>query len=169
MKRLNWSWLATIAGLLVVLILLLASMIQYNNLKNDLEACEAENASLSSQLIQAQSSLASLQADYDAVNTVFPPRDFATVAELQNWLEQNDISDLPSLDLLDTEGIYSRALNIQADALEDGYIISVDIDVVSNAIAYIACVAIVNGDFWWWDPETDELNLYSGLGEVSRE
>jgi hypothetical protein len=144
-------------------------MVQYNNIKNDLEACQEESDNLSSQLSQAQSSLASVQANYDAISAVFPPRDFASVAELQNWLGQNEVSELPPVDIFDTEWLYSKALKIQADAAEDGYIISVDIDVVSNLLTYIACVAIIDGDFWWWDPETDDLTLYNGLGEVTRD
>ena len=169
MRRLNRSWLIAIGGLVVILVLLIVSMVQYNNIKNDLEACQEESDNLSSQLSQAQSSLASVQANYDAISAVFPPRDFASVAELQNWLGQNEVSELPPVDIFDTEGLYSKALKIQADAAGDGYIISVDIDVVSNLLAYVACVAIIDGEFWWWDPETDDLTLYSGLGEVTRD
>ena len=169
MRRLNRSWLITIAGLVFILVLLIVSMVQYNNTKNDLEACEVERDGLSSQLSQAQSSLANLQTDYDALSAVFPPHDFASVAELQNWLGQNEVSELPPVNIFDTEGLYSKALKVQADAAEDGYIISVDIDVISSSLAYIACVAIIDGDFWWWDPETDELTLYNGLGEVTRD
>ena len=169
MSRLNRSWLIAIGGLVVVLILLIVSMVQYNNIKNDLEVCEAERDSLSGQLSQAQSSLASLQADYDVISAVFPPRDFATVAELQNWLGQNEVSELPPVNIFDIEGLYSKALKVQADAAEDGYIISVDIDMISSSLAYVACVAIIDGDFWWWDPETDELTLYNGLDEVTRD
>ncbi len=169
MRRLYRSWLIAIGGLVVVLILLIASTVQYNNVKDDLETCEAERDGLSSQLSQAQSSLASLQADYDIISAVFPPHDFASVADLQNWLGQNEVSELPPVNIFDIEGLYSKALKVQADAADDGYIISVDIDVISSSLAYVACVAIIGGDFWWWDPETDELTLYNGLGEVTRD
>ena len=124
-----------------------------------------------SQLQLIQSDLSQLRSDYDtlsdelaAINEVYPPRDFSSVEELKGWLASNDVSELPPTNY-DVELMYSRALQIQADALKDCYIISVDFDVP----VYIACVAIIDGDFWWWYPDTDEPNLYSAMGKVSRD
>ena len=119
-----------------------------------------------------QSGFEALQADYDALNEelteikeVYPPRDFSSLSELQDWLLANDVSERPLTEY--AEGWYSKALDIQEDALEDGYIVSADYDYYEETDDYdVWCVTIINGDIWAWDPETDEpLQDYS-LGKV---
>ena len=159
-------WLLIGLGILsVVLVLLFVS-------KSDYEALEVENSSLSSQLQQTKADLNQLQTDYNAVNSeladikkVYPPRDFSSVEELTTWLKSNEVSEIITPGYFEAEERYSWALKVQEDALKDGYIISVDFDVP----IYVACVAIIDGDFWWWYPETDELQHYEGMGKVSRE
>lgn len=114
-----------------------------------------------------QADLANLQADYDSVKSelddikkVYPARDFSSLEELKDWLLENDVSELPPAATV--EQLYSKGLTIQEDALEDGYIISVDFEVP----IYIACVAIINGYLWVWEPESDDPFLYSGWGQV---
>lgn len=161
MKRVIWLPLGLVL-LIVVLVLLFVSRSQYGELEADYDALQADLASV-------QVSYDSLEQELNDIKKVYPPRDFSSLAELQEWLLENDVSELPPVDIFEIEQIYSRALQIQADALKDGYIISVDIDVLSYDIAYIACVAIIDGDFWWWYPETDELNQYFDLGKVTRD
>lgn len=161
MKRVIWLPLGLVL-LIVVLVLLFVSRSQYGELEADYDALQAD-------LTSVQASYDSLKQELNNIKKVYPPRDFSSLAELQEWLLENDVSELPPVDIFEIEQIYSRALQIQADALKDGYIISVDIDVLSYDIAYIACVAIIDGDFWWWYPETDELNQYFDLGKVTRD
>jgi len=60
-----------------------------------------------------------------------------------------------------------RALEVQEDALLDGYIISVDYDYNSTEDTYtVFCVTIIDGDIWYWDPETDEVYQDASLGKV---
>lgn len=161
MKRVIWLPLGLVL-LIVVLVLLFVSRSQYGELEADYDALQTD-------LTSVQASYDSLKQELNNIKKVYPPRDFSSLAELQEWLLENDVSELPPVDIFEIEQIYSRALQIQADALKDGYIISVDIDVLSYDIAYIACVAIIDGDFWWWYPETDELNQYFDLGKVTRD
>ena len=119
-----------------------------------------------------QSEYEALQADYEAVNNelteikeVYPPRDFSSLSELQDWLLVNDVSEKPTT--TSAEDWYGRALEIQEDALEDGYIVSVDYDYYEETDDYgIWCVTIINGDIWLWDPETDESFQDYSLGKV---
>jgi len=62
---------------------------------------------------------------------------------------------------------YSKALEIQGDALNDGYVISADYDYNAETGLYtVYCVAIIDGDIWYWDPETDEPLADYSLGKV---
>ena len=85
--------------------------------------------------------------------------------ELQDWLFANGVSERPVSTTV--ENWYSKALQIQEDALKDGYIVSVDLDYDPETEGfYIACVTIINGDIWAWDPEADEPVQYYYLGKV---
>lgn len=145
----------------------------------------AENTSVKGQLETVQSDLTNLQADYEALNVdydtlnadyeaideelaeikeVYPPRDFSSLSELQDWLVENDVSERSLAQF--SEGIYSKALEIQEDALKDGYIVSaaIDYDEVVG-VYYIFCATIIDGDIWVWDPETDEPINYSAFAD----
>ncbi len=178
MKRIGWWWVAALAGLVVLLVLLLVSRSQYSDLQADLDAAETQNSNLSSQLSQAQSDKSLLQADYDELNAdydevsqeladiqeVYPPRDFSSAQELRDWLLANDISEKPITTT--SEDWYGRALEVQADALKDGYIVSVDFDYDSETdTIYVYCVTVINSYIWFWDPETDE-SFPTGIGPV---
>ncbi len=92
-------------------------------------------------------------------------RDFSSISELEEWLLTNDVSERPTTDY--AEGWYRKALEIQEDALSDGYIISADYDYDAMTDTYsVFCVAIIDGDIWYWDPETDEPFVDYSLGKV---
>lgn len=165
MKR--FSWLLTGAIVLCLSIVLLAGC---GVSKDEYEALQAEKANVETELAAVQSDLASLQADYDALdadyqvasseladlNAVYPPEDFPSLSELQDWLLENDVSEKPSVKY--AEDWYGRALEIQEDALADGYVVSVDYDYNSATDTYaIYCVTIINGRIFYWDPATDEV------------
>ncbi len=119
-----------------------------------------------------QSEFDALQADYEAVNQelteikeVYPPRDFSSLSELQDWLYANDVSERPLTEY--AEGWYGKALEIQEDALKDGYIVSADSDYFEETDDYeMWNVTVIDGDVWYWDPETDEPIQDYGLGKV---
>jgi len=118
-----------------------------------------------------QADLANLQADYDSVKSelddikkVYPARNFSSLEELKDWLLENDVSELPPAATV--EQLYSKGLTIQEDALEDGYIISVDFEVPYHFMYFVYCVAIIDGDIWLWEVETDEPWKAEGWGQV---
>lgn len=168
MKR--YKWLLTGSAVLCLAIVLLAGCGGVP--KADYDALLDENEDL-------QSDLASLQADYNELNSnyqavsselaqlqaICPPQDFSSISELEDWLRDNDVSDEPITTYADAW--YRKALKIQEDALADGYIVSADYDYDAQAdIYYVYCVAIIDGDIWYWDPETDEPYVDYSLGKV---
>ncbi len=170
----RYGWLMSLAGLVVVLILLIVSRGNLSSLEEDLDAAEEQNTSLSSQLAQAQTDKSQLQTDLDTanaeladINAVFPPRDFSSSSELENWLLSNGVSLQPPATTW--EEWYSKALQIQADALADGFIVSVDYDYYydeAGEFFYVWNIAVINGVIWFWDPESDEAFQDNFLGSV---
>jgi outer membrane murein-binding lipoprotein Lpp len=172
MKRFNW--LLTGAIVLCLSIVLLAGC---GVSKDEYEALQAEKANVETQLAAAQSDLTSLQADYNALNAdyqaasdeltdlnaVYPPKEFASRTALEDWLLANDVSEKPTTATY--AAWYGRALEVQADALADGYIVSVDYDVLSNGYD-VWCTTAINGDIYFWDPETDDVYHETGLTNV---
>jgi hypothetical protein len=154
MKRFNWLLIG-----LVGLVILCLAMVLYIFLgsvpKSTYEILRAEYDAL--------------RVDYDAVSKelieikkVYPPQEFASSQELYAWLLLNDVSDRP--DAITIEDVFRKALEIQEDALTDGYIISAAIYYCFEGEEfYIWCLALVDGYIWTWDPETDELLNYSDV------
>jgi hypothetical protein len=92
-------------------------------------------------------------------------RDFASYEELTQWLQANDVSDQPISDY--ASQWYSKALQVQEDALRDGYIVSANYYYDPSTATYIVyCVTIIDGDIWCWDPETDQPYADYSLGKV---
>ncbi len=189
MKRSKWWLIGSVAVGLVVIPLTGCTGIpqsEFDALQADYEALQAEHATLSdentglkAQFQTAQADLTNKQADYDALNTdyeavneeltgikeVYPPRDFSSLSELQDWLLANDVSEKPVTP--NAEDWYGRAIEVQEDALRDGYIVSVDYDYFEDTDDYfIWCITIIDGDIWYWDPETDEAFQETELGKV---
>jgi len=119
------------------------------------------------------------QADYDELNTaheavekelaeikeVYPADDFSSLSELNDWLLENDVSKKPVTTYADDW--YGRALEVQEDALKDGYIVSVDYDYDAEDDSYLVwCTTIINGKIFYWDPETDDVFEDNDLGTV---
>jgi len=106
-----------------------------------------------------------LEAELNDLKEVCPPRDFSSLSELEDWLSNNDISEEPITEYADDW--YRKALRIQEDALEDGYIVSADYDLWEDGeTASVWCVAIVRGRVFFWDPESDELTEEIFFGTV---
>ena len=133
----------------------------HNTVVDERNALQAKVTSLQKELDTAKAELAEIKK-------VYPPREFSSKTELRDWIFKNDVSDRP--DTLYASDWYSYALDIQDDALEDGYIVSAWIDwYPDDDDFYVQCTAIVEGTVYMWDPETDELIDFSyeaGLSSV---
>ena len=181
MKCFKWLLIGSVVSLAIVPLAGCMGIPQseYEALQAENAALIDENTGLKAQFQTAQADLTNKQADYEALNAdyeavsqelteikgVYPPKDFSSLSELQDWLIANDVSERPLTEY--AEGWYSKALEIQEDALKDGYIVSVDYDYYEEEDLYdVWCITIIDGDIWYWDPETDEpLQDYS-LGKV---
>ncbi len=92
-------------------------------------------------------------------------RDFSSYEELTQWLQANDVSEKPICDY--ASEWYNKALEVQEDALRDGYIVSAAYYYDSYTETYIVdCTTIIDGDIWYWDPETDQPYADYSLGKV---
>lgn len=166
------QWLLVVSFLLLFILLIAGCGIpqdQYDMVLVDLEDAQRELLSVKTELAASQSKVSNLtssldrsKADLDAakeklvkLEEVYPPRDFSSSTELRDWLAANGVSESQTTTI--AESLYTKALQIQEDALRDGYIISVDLDPGKEQNEwYITCVTIIDGDLWAWGPESDE-------------
>ena len=95
-----------------------------------------------------------LQDELDDINEVFPPRNFYSYSELNNWVISNGVSGYPYASTI--KGWYTKGMELQQDALNDGYIVSVDIDTDSSG-SVVWCVAVIGDTMYYWDPELTDL------------
>jgi outer membrane murein-binding lipoprotein Lpp len=132
-----------------------------------------DNASLSSQVSDLNGQVADLNAQvtqlqgkYDQIAKLYPPRDFATLQELKDWLAKDKTDTLSPAATIEIQ--YSRGLSQQLAALKDGFIMSVDQEFVTDEFFFIFGIAVINGDLWLWDIDTDDPYEPIGWGKVSR-
>ena len=143
-----------------------------SSLQNEISGLTATKDSLEDENGQLNAQLASLQADYDetagelaSLQSKYPPRDFTSRMELENWLLGDPVSQKPLA--TDAETWINRALEVQANALADGYIINMDYDYDDTSGLYsVFCTAIIQGEIWFWDPETDVIQRDATLSSV---
>ena len=152
-----YGWLLLVAGLAAVLVLLFVSRAEYNDLETDL-------ASLQDDLAGLQTLHDSTKAELADIKQLYPPRDFASEQELREWLVNNDVSE--QAEATTVEEMYAKGLAIQEAAAKDGYLISVDFEVPYSFYYFVYCVAIIDGDIWLWEVETDELFKAESWGKV---
>ena len=113
----------------------------------------------------SQSDYDAVKNELDAIKEVYPPGEFSSRIELEDWLSKNNISEKPDSTYVD--GWFSKALEIQEDALLDGYIVSADYDYFEDDDLYtVFCTTIIEGYVWYWDPESDEVFSDAYLGKV---
>ena len=129
MKRVIWLPLGLVV-LIVVLVLLFVSRSQYGELEADYDALQAD-------LVSVQVSYDSLEQELESIEKVYPPRDFSSEEELENWLLENDVSEQPSAETV--EELYAKGL-----------------EVPYSFYWFVYGVAIIDGEIWLWEVETDE-------------
>jgi outer membrane murein-binding lipoprotein Lpp len=146
-----------------------AAEAEAQTLKADNDKLNADYSALQSELSALQDEKDSLSSDYNIVNNelteikkVYPPRDFTSRRELEEWLYANDVSEKPAV--TGAEAWIGRALEIQEDALADGYVISVDYDYNSETETYsIFCTTVIDGNIWYWYPDIDDISQDTSL------
>lgn len=131
--------------------------------ESDLADAESQASSLQSQVSSLQSTSSKASSDLAAIQEVYPPRHFTSATELRQWLAANAISDMPASSVAET--LVDKTLQLQEAALEDGYIISLDIDEDPDFF-YVNALALIGGLIWIIDVETDEVYQWSSLGAI---
>ena len=145
----KWRIAAIIAFILAGSMFFVGRFVGYSSFESHYEA-------VSQELADMKSSYEAVSQELADIKDVYPPREFASLSELQEWLLENDVSEKP--DTIYAAGWFRKALGIQEEALNDGYIISADYDIVEDGTkAQCFCTAIVDGRPFFWDPETDEV------------
>ena len=148
-----------------------AAQASVNQLEKEKATAQASVAQLEKEKATAQASVSQLEQENESVktdlakaqetvqnlNTVYPPRRFKDRNEIETWLRNDDISQRPGASL--AEGLLSKALEQQARALADGYIVSADYagpDEDYNFEIWVSAVT-ENLDYFLWDVESDEV------------
>ncbi len=117
-----------------------------------------------SQLLQTQSELSALKTNYDTAAKKIaeleakpPARYFDSTVELANWLAKDAVSQEPQANTY--VSWYNKALKVQENAARDGFLVSVQYHFCDErqVIEYIACLALIKGYLFMWDPETDDV------------
>jgi uncharacterized protein YhaN len=120
----------------------------------------------------------SLQANYNKLNDannsvtqelatikkVYPARYFTSLTELRDWLYGNNISERQANTT--AEGLYAKALDLQEAAMKDGFLISAYIEHLQGTNFFIGCKAVIDGNIYSWDVETDEPVDWSGMYDL---
>ncbi|MFC2063339.1 hypothetical protein ACFLS8_05300 [Chloroflexota bacterium] len=130
--------------------------------KAELSASQSIISDLMTSLEEAEVELDTPKGELNDIREVLPPQYFPSSMELRDWLAENAVSESPPTTVAET--LYTKGLQIQEDALKDGYIISVDLDPGKQEDEwYISCVAVIDGDLWAWGPESDVPIEFSSM------
>lgn len=133
---------------------------------SQLQQTQAELTAACADLATAGTELTALKASFDAAQKTITelqakatPKYFSSPIELANWLAKDPVSEEP--DAVTYAGWYTKALRVQQNAAADGFLVSVQYHYCDerHVIEYIACLTVVNGYMFMWDPETDDVKL----------
>jgi len=133
----------------------------YDALKADYDALKADYDTLKADHDALKADYNSLQTDYGIVEKklseiaeVYPVKNFPNAEVLEAWLAEqpNPPKSVDAILWL------FHALQLQEKALEDGYIINVEIISAHYRYYTVLCTAILeDNSYYYWDPETDEI------------
>ena len=118
---------------------------------------EKENRTLVVELGSIKADLTQAEVKVQALGAVYPPKRFSDRADIEAWLRNDDISERESAST--AEGLYSKALEQQARALEDGYIVSAEYSGPDENYEFSIWMSAVaeNSNYFMWNPEQDEV------------
>lgn len=134
-------------------------------LESEMESLQLEYDDLNSRYDELENQSESISNELSQLQETCPPREFSSLTELRDWLQNNEISEIPAS--IYAEDWMARAYQLQEDALNDGYIVSVDYDYeVEEDSYYIYNSTIINGKIFYWDPETDEILEEFSFGTI---
>ncbi len=138
-----------------------AVVVDRDKLQQELQSVKSEFDAIKAELETNKADLETVRTELTEVKEVYPPREFSSAQELHNWLVANNIAERPVA--TDAESLYSKALEIQEDALKDGYIISAGIIDLPSGDFLVFLTTVIDGNVFMWNPETDKATNYSAL------
>ena len=135
---------------------LVQAQTEIENSQNNVVLLEEQLASANADLEKAQTELkasnitmAGVQSELDIMKATYPPGDFATLTELEDWVRSNTQQETQYV-----EEAFGAAVMTQQAALNDGYLISIDIDGPDEYDSYFVwCTAFVGNTLHYWSPE----------------
>jgi hypothetical protein len=143
MNYFKWS----LSGI-IILVLILSVAAGCGVAQSDYDALLAQKQALENEKNSLQSEYDAVKNELSAIEEVYPPREFSSRTQLENWLFENDVSDKPESTYVD--GWFSKALEIQNEALLDGYIVSADYDYFEADDTYLVfCTTMIDGYVWY--------------------
>jgi hypothetical protein len=130
------------------------------------EAAQASVAQLELENESVKTDLAKAQETVQNLNAVYPPRRFEDRSEIEVWLRNDDISERADASL--AEGLLSKALEQQARALENGYIISAAYWGPDEDFVFVVWLSAVTRDldYFVWNPESDEVMFATNTNQL---
>lgn len=126
--------------------------------KAALTTLQSELSATQSKLSTAQSELSNTENDLEQMEAKYPPRKFRDAAELEAWLNKQPVPPTATNATLWVD----HGLKLQKAALEDGYVINVEIDEGENEGYYVVtCTAMLeDNSYYWWDPDDHDLHYW---------
>lgn len=132
--------------------------------KSEYEALQAQYATLQTEYATLQTEYNTVSEELSDLKKIYPPRDFASVTELEEWVSKH--IQPPTVDL---DGSFRAALKVQEAGIQDGYLISVMFDEDDTNLnsyllsGWIFNATLVNGYLVYWNPVLGKVNIVSGL------
>ena len=141
---------------------------QTATLEGNVSSLEAEVSSLQTRLSDSEVTVSSLEAELESaqnalgvqkdansalaeeLKTMKDPRHFESLAELTDWLYQDDTDEIYG-----HEKPLLRSFILQVRALRDGYLLPVDVDVLPEELL-ISNSAVIGDSIYWVYSHTDD-------------
>lgn len=117
--------------------------------KSTLSTTETALSSAEATLSTMRTTLSATQSELNALKANCRPGNFTTVSQLESWVSSHVQPTTTSAGQW-----FQEALRVQEAGLQDGYLISVNVDYDANTDMYrIACNAMAAGSLYTWNPE----------------
>jgi len=136
------------------------------SLKSEKTSLIAEKESLQANYNKLNDANNSVTQELATIKKVYPARYFSSLTELRDWLNGNNISERSATTT--AEGLYAKALDLQEAAMKDGYIISAFIEHTQGNTFWMGCKAVIDGNIFSWDVETDEPVDWTGMYDLGK-
>lgn len=128
-----------------------------------LETSENELQSVKGELDTADDELQSTKEQLEKLEAVCPPGSFESVSELEQWVSAHLKKETTEY----IDSTFRNAVQIQKEGLEDGYLVSIDLDYFPDDETWIVwCNAFAGNTFYEWYPEEE---LYDGVTKLGFE